>query len=269
MIGGTSGSLAHPEDAERLAKALRSLRDGRADRQSVVVRRRHADGRWIWIEAQYRAVKDSSDGAVTHIVGSVRDISARKEIEDQLAKVNLRLEELAREDGLTGLANRRTFDDALSQEYRRALRDNRRLGLLMIDVDAFKAFNDRYGHLAGDECLRRISKTLTNTISRPGDLVARYGGEEFAVLLPDTEEFGAAMIGERIRRAVLTLAIAHRDSRCGFVSISVGVASVGRDAFGDGPEFLVRRADQALYSAKEGGRNVIVCASDAKSSTAA
>ncbi|HYA73045.1 MAG TPA: PAS domain S-box protein, partial [Roseiarcus sp.] len=261
MIGGTSGAMAHPEDAPRLAQAFRSLLDGSVDRQSVIARRRHRDGRWIWVETQYRALKDPGTGALTGIIASVRDISARKAVEDRLAEAYQRLEALAREDGLTGLANRRTFDDALSREYKRSLRDNRSLGLIMIDVDCFKTFNDRYGHPAGDECLRRISKTLTHALFRPGDLAARYGGEEFAVLLPDTDEHGAAIIGERIRQAVLHLAIEHDASRRRIMTVSVGAASVSRNAFEGGPEALLQSADRALYRAKGAGRNKVVRAS--------
>lgn len=273
MTGGVSGAMAHPEDAERLAQVFRSLLDGSVDRQSVIARRRHRDGRWIWVEAQYRTLKDARTGALTGIIASVRDISARKAVEDQLAEAYRRLEALAREDGLTGLANRRTFDDALSREFKRAQRDNKDLGLIMIDVDAFKAFNDRYGHPAGDECLRRISKTIANMVFRPGDLAARYGGEEFAVLLPDTDEFGAAVIGERIRQAVLLLAIEHRAGRRRVVTVSVGAASIGR-AFEGGAQALLQSADQALYRAKDAGRNSVVRASslgsaDAMPSTAA
>ena len=261
MIGGASGAMAHPEDAERLAQVFQSLLDGSVDRHSAIARRRHRDGRWIWVEAQYRALKDSRTGALTGIIASVRDISERKAVEDQLAEAYRRLELLAREDGLTGLANRRTFDDALSREYRRALRDKKSLALIMIDVDRFKAFNDRYGHPAGDECLRRVSKTLTTAVFRPGDSVARYGGEEFAVLLPDTDEFGAAIIGERIRQAVLLLAIEHDASPHHIMTVSVGVASIGGNAFEGGPEALLQYADQALYRAKDGGRNAVVRAS--------
>ncbi len=268
MTGGTSGGMAHPEDAERLAQVFRSMLDGSVDRQSVIARRRHRDGRWIWVEAQYRTLKDSRTGAPTGIIASVRDISARKAVEDQLAEAYRRLEALAREDGLTGLANRRTFDDALSREYKRAQRDNKNLGLIMIDVDAFKAFNDRYGHPAGDECLRRISKTLANMVFRPGDLAARYGGEEFAVLLPDTDEFGAAVIGERIRQAILLLAIEHDVGRSRLVTVSVGAASIGRTPFEGGPEALLQSADQALYRAKDSGRNTVVRASSLRPSGA-
>jgi diguanylate cyclase (GGDEF)-like protein/PAS domain S-box-containing protein len=263
MIGGASGLMAHPDDAEQVAEVLQALLSGRVERETAVARRRHRDGRWIWVEARYRALKDPDSGATTGIVASVRDISARKTVEDRLAEAYRRLEAAAREDGLTGLANRRTFDDALAAEYGRARRDDRNLSLLMIDVDGFKPFNDLYGHPAGDECLRRIGKTLTGALFRPGDLAARYGGEEFAVLLPDTDEFGAAVIGERIRCAVLALAIAHEGCARRVMTISAGVASMGRRGLEDGPEVLVRSADRALYRAKHAGRNVVVCAAGA------
>lgn len=260
MIGGASGLMAHPEDAEQVFAVLQALLSGRVERETAVARRRHRDGRWIWVEARYRALKDPDSGATTGIVASVRDISARKTVEDRLAEAYRRLESAAREDGLTGLANRRTFDDVLAAEYGRARRDDRNLSLLMIDVDGFKPFNDLYGHPAGDECLRRIGKTLAGALFRPGDLAARYGGEEFAVLLPDTDEFGAAVIGERIRCAVLALAIAHEGCARRVITISAGVASMGRRGLEDGPEVLVRAADRALYRAKHAGRNVVVCA---------
>jgi len=274
MIGGPSGAMAHPDDAERFSQVLRSLLDGRVDRHSVVARKRHRDGRWIWMEAHYRALKDTATGALTGIIGSVRDISARKAVEDRLAEAYRRLESLAREDGLTGLANRRTFDDALAREYRRARRDHRNLALIMIDVDCFKAFNDRYGHPAGDQCLRSVSLAITNSVFRPGDVTARYGGEEFAALLPDTDELGATIIGERIRQAVLHLAIEHDASPHRVLTVSVGVAALGRNASEGGPEGLVQSADRALYRAKDVGRNAVVRASnlrrpDARPSTAA
>ena len=261
LMGGRSGGMAHPDDAESVAQVLRSLLDGRADRQSVVARRRHRDGRWIWVEAQYRALKDPQTGAPSGIVGTVRDISARKAIEEQLAEAHRRLEVLARQDGLTGLANRRTFDDALSREYRRARRDKKSLGLIMIDVDWFKSYNDCYGHLAGDECLRQIGKALTNTIFRPGDLAVRYGGEEFAVILPDTDEIGAAAIAERIREAVRHLAVEHSGGKNHIVTISAGVAAGVDEELESGPEALVQYADRALYRAKDCGRNAVVRAS--------
>jgi diguanylate cyclase (GGDEF)-like protein len=170
------------------------------------------------------------------------------------------LEFLARTDALTGLANRRTFDEILAKEHRRAKRDKRPLGLIMIDVDRFKSFNDLYGHPKGDDCLRRIGKTIANSLYRAGDLAARYGGEEFVALFPDTDELGAAIIGERIREAVFSLAIEHGSNDRGVVTISVGAYSDGPDEF-LGEAESVLEADRALYRAKKEGRNRVVLAS--------
>ncbi len=261
LIGGTTGGMAHPEDAERLSRALQRLLKGEVDRETVIVRRSHRDGRWIWVETHYRAVRDAQSGATTGIIATARDISERKAVEDRLAEANSQLEAAAREDGLTGLANRRTFDDALAREFGRARRDNRNLSLVMIDVDRFKLFNDRYGHPAGDECLRKIGKTLAGAVFRPGDLAARYGGEEFALLLPDTDERGAAAIAERVRRSVEHLAIAHEDAPRGMMTVSAGVAAMDRrSSLKEGRETLVQRADNARYRAKR-SRNLVVRAS--------
>ncbi|MBV8474582.1 MAG: sensor domain-containing diguanylate cyclase, partial [Hyphomicrobiales bacterium] len=260
LIGDISGGMAHPEDAERLADVLRRLLKGDADRETVITRRRHRDGRWIWGETRYRVIQDAQSGATTGIIATVRDVSARKAVEDRLAEANRLLEAAAREDGLTGLANRRTFDDALAREFGRARRENRNLSLVMIDVDRFKPFNDRYGHPAGDECLRKLGKTLGGALFRPGDLAARYGGEEFALLLPDTDERGAAAIAERVRRGVERLAIAQEDAPRGVITVSAGVAAIDRRSLKEGPETLVQRADDALYRGKR-NRNVVVRAS--------
>ena len=261
LVGGTTGAMTHPEDAECLAEALRSLLSGRLDRATAVLRSRHRNGRWVWVETRYRAVKDRHTGVMTGIVATVRDISQRKAVEERLAEAYRRLEEAARQDGLTNLANRRTFDDALARAHGRARRDNRNLSLIMIDVDGFKPFNDRYGHPAGDECLRRIGRTLASAVARPGDLAARYGGEEFAMLLPDTDEFGAAIIAEHIRHAVMRMAIGHEASELRIITVSAGVATTGRHALDGGPAALVQSADQALYRAKRAGRNIVVRAS--------
>jgi diguanylate cyclase (GGDEF)-like protein len=234
---------------------------GRSERAVVVNRMRHRDGNWIWVEAQLRTLRDLQTGAPSGIIGSLRDISIRKAAEDQLEAANRRLEALAGQDGLTALANRRTFDNALAREQRRAARDKMRLATVMIDVDWFKAFNDRYGHPAGDECLRQVSKAIENTLRRPGDIVARYGGEEFAVLLPNTDESGAAMIADRIRRAVLALAIDHDASPATIATISAGVAAWGPGIPDAALSTLMQDADRALYVAKNNGRNVVVCAS--------
>jgi diguanylate cyclase (GGDEF)-like protein/PAS domain S-box-containing protein len=257
LIGVAPVAMAHPDDAARLELVFRTLMAGHAERQSVINRIRHRDGRWIWVEAHLRALKNPQTGAVTGIVGALRDISTRKAVEDELAEANRRLQALAGIDALTGLANRRAFDDALARETRRAQRDGKRLGLVMIDVDWFKAFNDRYGHPAGDDCLRRISLAIASVIQRPGDLAARYGGEEFVVLLPDTDEAGAAMIAEKIRQAVHCLALQHVGSADGLATISAGVAAGGDSGAGWNAESLVQAADDALYGAKASGRNAV------------
>lgn len=261
MIGVRALGTVHPDDADHVAQLFQSVLTGRAERAIVVNRLRHRDGRWIWVEAQLRALRDPQSGALSGVIGALRDISVRKAAEDQLEEANRRLEALAGQDGLTALANRRTFDDALAREYRRALRDGSHLAVIMIDVDRFKSFNDNYGHPAGDECLRRVGRAIENTLGRPGDIVARYGGEEFAVLLPNTDEAGAANIAERIRLAVLGLAIEHRAGPAVVVSISAGVASFTPNALDIELETFLQNADRALYRAKHNGRNAVVCAS--------
>jgi diguanylate cyclase (GGDEF)-like protein len=164
------------------------------------------------------------------------------------------LERLASTDALTGVANRRHFSSAFDAEWRRSLRDARMLSLLMIDADQFKAFNDLYGHPAGDELLRSLAACISANIGRPGDLAARYGGEEFAVLLPETDSVGALMVAEGIRCAIEGLEQHHAGDAIARATVSIGVASV-QPAFGQSKDDLVAAADAALYQAKADGRN--------------
>jgi diguanylate cyclase (GGDEF)-like protein/PAS domain S-box-containing protein len=261
LCGVRPVSMVHPNDAARLELVFQSLLSGEADRQSIINRRRHRDGRWIWVEAQLRAVIDPVTGERSGIIGTLRDVSARKAVEDETADANKRLAALAREDALTGLANRRAFGDVLYREYRRAAREKKDLGLIMIDVDWFKGFNDRYGHLAGDDCLQQVGRTISEALQRPGDVAARYGGEEFAVLLPDTDERGTAKVADRIRQRVLGLAITHDASPNKLVTISAGVAAVSKMAAQSEAEALLSAADEALYRAKRGGRNAVALVS--------
>ena len=261
LIGKRAFGTTHPDDAEHVAQVFQSVLSGQSERAVVANRMRHPNGNWIWVEAQLRTMRDAETGEPAGVIGSLRDISVRKAAEDQLEAANRRLEALAGQDGLTGLANRRTFDDALAREHRRALRDRTRLAMIMIDVDWFKSFNDRYGHPAGDECLKQVSRAIKNTLPRPGDIVARYGGEEFAVLLPNTDESGAMIMADRIRRAVLALSIEHDASPAKVATISAGVGSWAPNALDIGLEVLMQDADRALYRAKNDGRNAIVCAS--------
>ncbi len=174
----------------------------------------------------------------------------------RLEEANTRLTRLSATDGLTGLSNRRTFDEVLKAEWARAFRSQSCLALLMIDVDHFKQFNDRYGHLAGDDALRGIAEQLRSALHRSSDLAARYGGEEFAVLLPETDCPLALFTAEQIREAVAAMVISVDGQSPVRVSVSIGVAAMTPNGE-DSRLFLVKEADQALYAAKGLGRDRI------------
>lgn len=260
LLGVNPVDMAHPDDAPRLALVFQTLLAGETDRHSIVNRIRHRSDGWIWVEAQLRALRDPESGAVNGIIGALRDISARKAIENELMEANRRLRVLSGQDGLTGLANRRFFDEVLAKEHLRSRRDKSQLALIMIDVDRFKLFNDIYGHLAGDDCLRCVGAAIGDAIGRPGDLAARYGGEEFAILLPDTDEAGAAAIADRVRQTILNLGIRHEANVNDSVTISAGVASFA--CIDIEANHLIEAADRALYRAKDVGRNAVIRAGD-------
>lgn len=174
----------------------------------------------------------------------------------QLAAVKDGLAVLAETDGLTGLANRRCFDAALHREWLRAARERTSVALLMVDLDRFKSYNDRLGHPAGDECLRRVARAIAAMSRRPADLAARYGGEEFAVILPDTAPEGAMLVAEALRMAVQTLGLPHKGSPFGVITASIGVATLVPHT-AEGKPRLVSAADWALYEAKRQGRNCV------------
>ncbi|MDR7867448.1 MAG: diguanylate cyclase [Sporomusaceae bacterium] len=181
--------------------------------------------------------------------------------QEQLAAANVELQRLSNQDGLTGIANRRVFDDFLDRVWRQAMRDREPVSLLMADIDKFKLFNDTYGHQAGDDCLRQVAWAIADVAGRAGDLAARYGGEEFAVVLAGTDSMGAAVVAEKIRVAVASLNIAHDAGVDKVVTISLGLATMSpRD--GERTESLIAAADQALYGAKQQGRNRVVAVPD-------
>jgi len=177
---------------------------------------------------------------------------------EQLVEMNKKLQKMALEDGLTGVANRRQFDITLANEYNRAKREQQSLALVMIDVDHFKKYNDTYGHPAGDVCLQKIGKLIK--MNRSGDLSARYGGEEFAILLPNTDLDGAITVGENICSEVRKLNIVHSKSQSGIITISVGVHACIPDASNSNVIDLISAADKALYTAKAGGRDRVCSA---------
>ena len=178
--------------------------------------------------------------------------------QQQLLEMNLELRRLSNLDGLTGLANRRYFDEYLGAEWQRALREQRDIALMMVDVDHFKRYNDTYGHLAGDGALKQVALALQGTADRSTDLAARYGGEEFSLVMPNTSLGGARLIGEKLRRAVAALAVEHKASTTGdILSVSIGAATMVPQ---QGTTFtaLVDAADRNLYAAKHQGRNQVV-----------
>jgi len=177
-----------------------------------------------------------------------------QQMQRELQLANQELERLSLHDGLTGLANRRFFDQMLEKEYRRAKRDHIPLSLILCDVDYFKRYNDSYGHAAGDHCLCRVAQAIQTALQRPGDLACRYGGEEFTVILPQTGLSGVQVLAEKIRAAVWALNLPHRVSEVAHcVTLSLGAATyTGQYAT---PDALVKAADDALYRAKAQGRN--------------
>lgn len=178
----------------------------------------------------------------------------------KLEQLNMELLQLANLDGLTSIANRRYFNERYTEEWARAARAKAPLSLIMVDVDHFKLFNDSYGHLEGDDCLKRVARTIEENTRRISDLAARYGGEEFIILLAETDVSGAMKVAETVRAAIEALAIPHDASPVSaWVTISLGVASALPQP-GSNPNALIKRVDEALYQAKRQGRNQTVVA---------
>ena len=199
----------------------------------------------------------------TDLLAANRELEARvaartaelREANEALQVANQKLEVYAQTDGLLGIANRRYFDARLVDEWKRAQRERQALGALMLDVDDFKAYNDHYGHLAGDDCLKAIAGAVAGRLQRPVDLLARYGGEEFVVLLPNTGPEGAQKVAQGLCEVVRALALPHAQSRvAAWVTVSIGVAVRTPNGTGD-PNALVAEADEALYRAKQQGRD--------------
>jgi diguanylate cyclase (GGDEF)-like protein/PAS domain S-box-containing protein len=246
----SSNSFVHPDDLQLVSATVLRHFEGELDEVKLEFRIIARGGETLWVQTNCSTVKDSS-GRVTDIVFTMRDISEIKLLEIQL-------QAHARTDGLTGLANRRAFDEALDREWRRALGDRGELSLLLIDADHFKAFNDSNGHQVGDDCLRTLAATIGGAFQRAGDLAARYGGEEFAVILPQTSQAEAVAVGEQLCGAIEALQLPHPNSPVSsYVTASVGSATAIATLGGtiDMPEGLLLAADKALYQAKASGRN--------------
>ncbi|NTV13235.1 MAG: diguanylate cyclase [Desulfobulbaceae bacterium] len=198
---------------------------------------------------------NDAKGKVVGIVESFQEITALKRAEEALEESNSKLESLSITDGLTGIANRRRFDEVLEHEHARHARSRAELSLIMLDLDHFKMFNDCYGHLKGDECLRKVAQVMAECAARPADLAARYGGEEFVCILPETDSSGAVAIAEKIRQDIIARAIPHQESPVAeYVTASLGVATV-QCTPADAAVDIVALADGQLYLAKSAGRN--------------
>jgi diguanylate cyclase (GGDEF)-like protein/PAS domain S-box-containing protein len=249
LIGTPALAGIHPDDRPQVQAVVDAMKRGETDEARVTYRNAHRNHSEVWLESTLRVTR-KGNGSVDGVVAISRDITEQKQLE-------LRLEILAIEDSLTALANRRRFDQRLEEEWARACRDRSSLALLMIDVDHFKAYNDEYGHPAGDACLRMIADILSSEMQRVGDLAARYGGEEFVLLLPNTDAAGCVRIGERVLRAVREAGIVHSSNLIsGCVTASLGgVACRPALARAAGATSLVEAADRALYAAKQAGRD--------------
>lgn len=268
--GNTPGSLMDspfPADAEVLDQAVALTKDPVAFRKRVQelydnpdqddqCQVELKDGRTL---ERYTTALQSKTGQYMGRVWFFRDISQHKLNEQRLQEAYHAVEALAITDALTGLANRRRFDQYLATEWRRGLRDNQPLSLLLIDADLFKAYNDQYGHLNGDTCLKQIAEAAQCSVTRSGDLVARFGGEEFAVILPKTPPEGARNVAESICRSLRERRIPHEGNSSGIVTVSIGCSTMTPQV-GANPAHLLELADQALYKAKRSGRDKVCSA---------
>jgi diguanylate cyclase (GGDEF)-like protein len=243
------------DDLMEVNKAVAALKRGDVADARLVYRTRHRNANEVWLESTMRVTKPIGNGKIDGVVAISRDVTAQKSAE-------LRLAALVMLDGLTGLANRRGFDERLQEEWVRAQRDSTPLSLLMIDVDHFKKFNDRYGHQGGDACLQSIAKVLTAEARRPADLAARYGGEEFVLLLPNTTGEGCVLVGERIRTELRKLCMVHAlNPPSRRVTVSLGGATVCPKAeLPVKTSSLLEAADRALYVVKDSGRDQLIMA---------
>ncbi|SFK52012.1 PAS domain S-box-containing protein/diguanylate cyclase (GGDEF) domain-containing protein [Sphingomonas sp. NFR04] len=250
-------SRIHPDEREHIvnycvAQSIAGL-DHEADYRALT-----QDRGFVWIRDVVHVVRNA-DGEVDSLIGFMFDISERKRIEQELMKMQRKLEALSFEDGLTRIANRRRFDERLEACWDDARRTDRPLSMILLDIDHFKGFNDRYGHVRGDECLVSVAAALKK-IGREQDVVARFGGEEFVLLLPETDEAAALDLARRCCQAIEALSIPNAASDCSpFVTASLGVGTVF-PSDGQHARDFCESVDRLLYGAKQNGRNQLLCA---------
>ncbi|KAA0072518.1 diguanylate cyclase [Tardiphaga sp. P9-11] len=252
LMGTPALAGVNTEDLPRVKALVAALKRGDQQDARIVYRSRHRERSEIWIESTMRVTKGYETGEINGVVAISRDMTEHKDLERKLAS-------LATLDGLTGIANRRHFDEHLEREWARARRDGTPLSLLMIDVDQFKKYNDRYGHQAGDACLQSVAQALAAQVRRPADLAARYGGEEFVLLLPDTDRAGCELISSKIRDSLAAIGIDHElNLPSQKVTVSIGGAIAALQDAKASSSSLVEAADRALYAAKDEGRDRLV-----------
>jgi len=214
-----------------------------------------ADANGIIRQSGIRHLAVTENGEFIGLLSAMNFFEYYKDVEEHLSN-------LAIHDGLTGIYNRRYFDETLAREWKRTMREKASLSLIMLDIDYFKKYNDTYGHQAGDECLRQVATTISGALRRPADMAARYGGEEFVVVLPNLKLEDSAKFGETIRAKIEALKMEHKQSDANpFITVSLGIASVVPSSISSYEE-LVGAADKALYSAKNKGRNRVCVAQD-------
>ncbi|MDO3383090.1 GGDEF domain-containing protein [Gilvimarinus algae] len=215
------------------------------------------DGKYLWIRDVIHVIRDES-GEVTSLVGFMFDISERKKIEDKLFDLQKELEDLSFKDGLTGVANRRMFDSVIEVEWTNARRSQQPLSMILFDIDYFKQYNDLYGHIKGDDCLKKVARVLSQAATRSRDFFARYGGEEFILILPETDAESARKVAERCRSLIFKEQIPHDNSETSKVlTISQGLGTIV-PGHSDSIKGFIHQVDQRLYRAKQQGRNCMV-----------
>ncbi|MFD2334004.1 diguanylate cyclase [Cohnella sp. GCM10020058] len=245
-------------DVDALAVFVQRMMYGSADEQERTIGR--SDGTAFVANVIVSHVLDS-DGEIIGYMSVSTDITERKLAEEKLKEANSLLQRLSLLDGLTGIANRRRFDQALTAAWASSVSEGSPLALILFDIDYFKKFNDAYGHQAGDDCLVQVAAAATASLRTGADTVARYGGEEFGVILPGAEAAEALVVAERIRAAILDLAIPHIGSSEGVVTLSLGIACQVHGS-ADSEQRLIAQADAALYEAKQSGRNRTMAAKE-------
>ncbi|MFP6863071.1 sensor domain-containing diguanylate cyclase [Pseudomonas sp.] len=248
----------HPEDRDSVVAFCVSQSQAGTDHEADY-RALTRDGGYVWISDVVHVLRNEA-GEVESLIGFMFDISERKQTEQQLLQLQQQLEELSYLDGLTGVANRRMFDNRLQVEWSNAQRTSQPLSLILLDIDYFKEYNDHYGHIQGDDCLKNVALALSGAVVRPRDLMARYGGEEFVLLLPETDAQAAAQVAERCRQLIHEQQIQHAHSQAApLLTLSLGVGTLIPGPF-DQPQAFIEQVDRLLYKAKHSGRNQAVLA---------